>query len=765
MTCLHHYMTESPDNDSLYTESMQEQDDHTTINWFDAILHCFQECLLHCEVSVEPNSNKNSTGTVTKRNLVWLELLHESLVGLVALVEYNPLTTMHKLLQRDDHLHGYDYSLWNGLASLLNQSHGVLQESPSHLPSPNDHDAATNSAFVSDLYRTMWSKLQTLATQLLYSAWDDNAELLTALCHTSNGTTDSHDSARWTLLHQALSTMVHEPITLSSNKVSTAVKDIVGTRTMARLYAAGAVMAWQETSKTTLEPDALTQSVSVVAQILALYQRWIQQEEHLKEQCRVLCQAKLAHDQEMQDDALEQEVLQRVTTDQDKDQTPTSQRRQRRARPKPTAAKEGDTSRDQTIDPPTDTMTAMDTNDLAAITTKRVKGKVQGTNAAAIWEAAHEKWHETMQPLQLALELVVNWTSGSSSRSETQDDVDDDDDNDDDDVQMEDARVAVTVSPQLLEALESFRIRPRVVDFLVSLAEWWRRRYQTQPELSASSPVPVPHIVTECLADCMVKAVAAIGHCIAIVDMVPTSQADIDISAYAGLLWETLLGMAPSLASTDSMTDDPQYGDGEDLEASVMAATTNTLVAALQSKHAALFLDRPSSDWQGLLDLLPLTTVRCPEAARDVIVLLGMEVGSLAARSDASLAATCETITRALLVASMPPSPAADCTPANQTLQNNHQQHPSAMVLSEVLNVLMDIYGDDDHDDPNDKQSRTYWFNALGVLQHFQQSMPLLKQKIAVEQLTKNCALDDLEQWKETAMNASRFIQYKKTHL
>ena len=82
------------------------------------------------------------------------------------------------------------------------------------------------------------------------------------------------------------------------------------------------------------------------------------------------------------------------------------------------------------------------------------------------------------------------------------------------------------------------------------------------------------------------------------------------------------------------------------------------------------------------------------------------------------------------------------------------QQHPSVMVMAEVLSVLMDIYGDDD--------CHPAVFDNCGVLQHFQQSLPRLKQKIAVEELTKNASFEDIEQWKETALNAGRFIQYKK---
>jgi hypothetical protein len=72
------------------------------------------------------------------------------------------------------------------------------------------------------------------------------------------------------------------------------------------------------------------------------------------------------------------------------------------------------------------------------------------------------------------------------------------------------------------------------------------------------------------------------------------------------------------------------------------------------------------------------------------------------------------------------------------------------MVLSEVLSVLIDIYGTDCH---------LQIFQELHVLQFFQTYMPELKRRIHLE---RNMDLDELEQYKETALNASRFIQYKK---
>ena len=77
----------------------------------------------------------------------------------------------------------------------------------------------------------------------------------------------------------------------------------------------------------------------------------------------------------------------------------------------------------------------------------------------------------------------------------------------------------------------------------------------------------------------------------------------------------------------------------------------------------------------------------------------------------------------------------------------------SCAVISEVLNVLMDVYGGDDcHDDV---------CRAEDVPGHFQRCLPGFRRRI------RKCAgadgsagRDEVEVWNETALNASRFVRY-----
>eukprot|EP00977_Amphora_coffeiformis_P013094 scaffold3361_cov166-Amphora_coffeaeformis.AAC.5 len=82
-------------------------------------------------------------------------------------------------------------------------------------------------------------------------------------------------------------------------------------------------------------------------------------------------------------------------------------------------------------------------------------------------------------------------------------------------------------------------------------------------------------------------------------------------------------------------------------------------------------------------------------------------------------------------------------------LQNKDE---SLAVRAEVLNVLMDIYGNDD--------CHPSVFEGLKVLSHFERSLPILKQQISqVDRQTVDS--NDVEFWRETALNVARFIEYK----
>ncbi len=93
------------------------------------------------------------------------------------------------------------------------------------------------------------------------------------------------------------------------------------------------------------------------------------------------------------------------------------------------------------------------------------------------------------------------------------------------------------------------------------------------------------------------------------------------------------------------------------------------------------------------------------------------------------------------------------CTTFMAILNKYHSL--SAAVISEILNVLMDMYSADEGD-PNNHENV---FRRHNVLDAFEKCIPILRRKIREESKSNPV---DAQMWKETALNASRFVKYKK---
>lgn len=82
----------------------------------------------------------------------------------------------------------------------------------------------------------------------------------------------------------------------------------------------------------------------------------------------------------------------------------------------------------------------------------------------------------------------------------------------------------------------------------------------------------------------------------------------------------------------------------------------------------------------------------------------------------------------------------------------------SACVIGEVINALIDMYSADEGDPGNHEAV----FRSKGVLDAFQNSVPLLKKKIKAEESKGALDFEDAEFLKEVALNGTRFIKYKR---
>lgn len=107
----------------------------------------------------------------------------------------------------------------------------------------------------------------------------------------------------------------------------------------------------------------------------------------------------------------------------------------------------------------------------------------------------------------------------------------------------------------------------------------------------------------------------------------------------------------------------------------------------------------------------------------------------------------------------------------NSTNSNNSNNTSSSSsittsVMSETLNVLMDMYSADEGDPHNHENV----FRSMNVLEAMQRCAPVFKRKIRQEEVDSDGGLgssgteeeDILSVWKETSLNVTRFVRYKK---
>ena len=83
---------------------------------------------------------------------------------------------------------------------------------------------------------------------------------------------------------------------------------------------------------------------------------------------------------------------------------------------------------------------------------------------------------------------------------------------------------------------------------------------------------------------------------------------------------------------------------------------------------------------------------------------------------------------------------------------DNEKARQSVLLMHEIFNVLMDMYGGDD--------SHVEVFNQQDVIGHFQRCLPGFKRRI--KKIGAISAREEIDAWNETALNCSRFTKYMK---
>jgi len=318
------------------------------------------------------------------------------------------------------------------------------------------------------------------------------------------------------------------------------------------------------------------------------------------------------------------------------------------------------------------------------------------SDAREVLERARKSWHAAVSPLQLALELIANVTSEQPTEGN------------EDGMAMEEDDIAwgpeqeaqlMAGAPQMDNDSPASPLDAALLEALAQsgLGDGILRLLSGLCA-NVGDESSLPSDVKEDIEDLQSKCAACLGNCIG---NVTSWQVSAD-------LWKELRSAAES--STGIGTE----------------GVFDTMAVAIRM-HPELRKQIQADDLEFLVK--QLSSASSDSIKSDVVCILGLLCSSESHPQEVN-----EKICGGLLL----------------LLQSSS----SAIVMSEVLNALMDMYGDDDH---------THVFDSLDVLGNFQRILPRFKKRIQAEK--PKAAAESVEQWRETALNASRFISYKKGQL
>jgi len=345
-------------------------------------------------------------------------------------------------------------------------------------------------------------------------------------------------------------------------------------------------------------------------------------------------------------------------------------------------------------------------------------------------ERARQAWNDFLLPLQLSLELLANITSqGGSDFPQDEDDVDEMR-MDQDDWGPEQEAQWMQEQKQQQERLEKQRSKDEVFQKAIvesalptKLEDLFRHVYKV-PIVTA---ILFPEQSQQDLEDLQSKVVACLGNCWENISFWPLQ-----------LSWAELQQAATTAT-----------GAGKEGLASAMVIALKTrpsLRKEWQPEHLAFWLRQVgnSTPENSAKEKLPVCRSDL-SIRRDAISML------------------------AILCSQEPHPPEVNRQVSSTLLSALTNPSESLLIQTEVLSAFMDMYGNDE----DDGICHQTVFESMQILSHFQRCIPTIKSKIKAEErkLNQGSQSEDgadrleLEQWKETVLNGSRFVQYKKGQL
>lgn len=306
-------------------------------------------------------------------------------------------------------------------------------------------------------------------------------------------------------------------------------------------------------------------------------------------------------------------------------------------------------------------------------------------NRREVMEQARIAWHNSLLPLQLALEITANLTSLVPSQQMMEDDDDMADEAEwgpDQEAQLmgaqsQQAKDLSESDVALMQSIVASGLPSRLVQLL---------RVSCTPLLSKELPVDTKQEIEDVQSKCGV----CLGHCLA------------EHFCWWGALWKDLR---------------------DAFEATGGVAVAGTMVVALRCRSEIRKQVQPDD-----LDFILKLVEGSNTVQREMVEMVGILCSQETHPEQVNIK-VCSTLMQLPI--------------------------KSATIVNEVLNALMDIYGEDD--------CHPQVFRSMQVLVYFQKTIPQFKKLIELER--SNVSREEIELWRESALNGSRFVNYKKGQL
>jgi len=370
-------------------------------------------------------------------------------------------------------------------------------------------------------------------------------------------------------------------------------------------------------------------------------------------------------------------------------------------------------------------------------------------NAQDNYDKAVKSWENAASPLKLALEVATNFCSVNHDEDAHLSKVDDmmmSDSNEEEEELMKQDKLAENnktlplnpIDVPILDAMMKANLPERVVTLLVSVST-------TMQIIRNEKSIPTPELVQSDISQIISKCGSCLGN---IGSSLPKKNADFQL-AYMKI-WDSLRNAISSSSLLSLKHHDVLL---------VTAEMTNAMTSLLRSNSQDTSISAVT-EMKFLLDLLQHYGTNASTGSQfinnsDIDIDLLKDgilqncifmLGTLSTTCIANRKHDSESvrITEELSI---------NCT--NILLKAN----TTVLVQNEILNVFMDIFGQDEIAELNNL------FESLDMMKVFKQSIPLFKSNMAKSMKMKKYSDKDFFQWKETALNSRRFIDYKKDQM